>query len=56
MTYFMNEQNVFFVTRIKKNILSDNDNVGFIKEMIEDVAQMTVDAHRRDERFMLNHK
>ena len=41
----MNEQRRV-IYRIRKEILSDKDNMGFIMEMIEDVATYFVDAYR----------
>ncbi|OFZ22461.1 MAG: preprotein translocase subunit SecA [Bdellovibrionales bacterium RIFOXYA1_FULL_36_14] len=41
----MNEQRRV-IYRIRKEILSDKDNMGFIMEMIEDVANYFVDAYR----------
>jgi len=41
----MNEQKRV-IYRIRKEILSDKDNMGFIMEMIEDVATYFVDAYR----------
>lgn len=41
----MNEQRKV-IYKIRKDILSDNDNMGFIHEMIEDVSDMMVETHR----------
>lgn len=41
----MNEQRRV-IYRIRKDILSDNDNMGFIHEMIEDVADFVTESHR----------
>ena len=41
----MNEQRRV-IYRIRKEILSDKDNMGFIMEMVEDVANYFVDAYR----------
>jgi len=41
----MNEQRRV-IYRIRRDILGDNDNMGFVKEMIEDVSERLEDAYR----------
>ncbi len=41
----MNEQRRV-IYRIRRDIISDNDNLGFVKEMIEDVADYVVESNR----------
>jgi preprotein translocase subunit SecA len=41
----MNEQRRV-IYRIRKDILSDQDNLGFINEMVEDVSEFIVESHR----------
>ena len=41
----MNEQRRV-IYRIRRDIISDNDNLGFVKEMIEDVADFVVESNR----------
>ncbi|MDD0853138.1 preprotein translocase subunit SecA [Halobacteriovorax sp. GB3] len=48
----MNEQRRV-IYRIRREILSDNDNLGFVKEMTEDVASFLVDIHRPDKKIPL---
>jgi preprotein translocase subunit SecA len=49
----MNEQRRV-IYRIRKEILGDEDNLGFIKEMIEDVAGYTIDSYRPDKKVPLD--
>ena len=41
------------IYKVRRDILGDNDNMGFVKEMIEDVASFLVDAHRPDKKVPL---
>ncbi|ATH07708.1 preprotein translocase subunit SecA [Halobacteriovorax marinus] len=49
----MNEQRRV-IYRIRKDILSDNDNVGFINDMIEDVADMLVATYRPERKVQID--
>jgi len=46
----MNEQRRV-IYRLRKEILSDNDNFGFVKEMVEDVAYTVADTHRPEKKI-----
>jgi preprotein translocase subunit SecA len=48
----MNDQRKV-IYRIRKDILSDTDNYGFVEEMIEDVADYIIDANRPDKKVPL---
>lgn len=48
----MNEQrNVIY--RVRKDILADNDNPGFINEMIEDVAELLVETYTPERKVQI---
>ncbi|WP_372652043.1 preprotein translocase subunit SecA [Halobacteriovorax sp.] len=49
----MNEQRRV-IYRIRKDILSDNDNVGFINDMIEDVADILVETYRPERKVQID--
>jgi preprotein translocase subunit SecA len=49
----MNEQRSV-IYRIRKDILSDSDNVGFINDMIEDVADSLVETYRPDRKVQVD--
>lgn len=49
----MNEQRRV-IYRIRKDILSDNDNVGFINDMIEDVADILVETYRPERKSQID--
>ncbi len=49
----MNEQRTV-IYRIRKDILSDNDNVGFINDMIEDVADALVETYRPERKVQID--
>jgi preprotein translocase subunit SecA len=48
----MNEQRRI-IYKIRRDILNDNDNMGFIKEMVEDTAYELVDVYRTDKKIPL---
>ncbi|EQC46354.1 preprotein translocase subunit SecA [Bacteriovorax sp. Seq25_V] len=48
----MNEQRRV-IYRIRKDILSDMDNMGFVKEMTEDVASHLIDTYRTEKKVPL---
>ncbi len=41
------------IYKVRRDILGDNDNMSFVKEMIEDVASFLVDAYRPDKKVPL---
>lgn len=49
----MNEQRRV-IYRIRRDIISDNDNHGFVNEMCEDVASFIVDSNRPDKKVPLD--
>ena len=49
----MNEQRTV-IYRIRKDILADNDNVGFINDMIEDVADSLVETYRPERKVQID--
>jgi preprotein translocase subunit SecA len=49
----MNEQRKV-IYKIRKDILSDNDNMGFIHEMIEDVADVMVESYRPERKVPID--
>ncbi len=49
----MNEQRRV-IYRLRKDIISDQDNLGFVNEMTEDVAEFFVDSHRPDKKVPLD--
>ena len=42
------------IYKLRRDILGDNDNMGFVKEMIEDVALFLVDAYRPEKKVPLD--
>ena len=49
----MNEQRKV-IYKIRKDILSDNDNMGFIHEMIEDVSDFMVESYRPERKVPID--
>ncbi len=49
----MNEQRRV-IYKLRRDILDDNDNLGFIKEMIEDVTNYLVDAYRPERKVPID--
>ncbi|PIK15501.1 preprotein translocase subunit SecA [Halobacteriovorax sp. JY17] len=49
----MNEQRSV-IYRIRKDILADSDNVGFINDMIEDVADSLVESYRPERKVQID--
>ncbi|MBG07837.1 MAG: preprotein translocase subunit SecA [Halobacteriovoraceae bacterium] len=42
------------IYKLRRDILGDNDNMGFVKEMVEDVALFLVDAYRPEKKVPLD--
>jgi preprotein translocase subunit SecA len=49
----MNEQRRI-IYRLRRQILNDEDNFGFVKEMVEDVAFHTLDLYRTDKKISVD--